>query len=60
MENIEQINWATKHKTDYLNFYRQFLLEYANTKNPIYKEILANLVICIKSEEANIKKYQAI
>ena len=56
MENIERINNAVRHKLFYLELYKKLIGDYEKTKNPIIKDSIKHLAICIRNEDERIIK----
>lgn len=51
MKNIEKINRAVGRKIELLAIYKQMIEQYEVTKNPIIKESIKYMAICIRNED---------
>ena len=51
MENIDKINRAVTRKIELLKIYKEMVLQYEQTKNPVVKDSIKYLAICIRNED---------
>jgi len=51
MENIDKINRAVTRKIELLKIYKEMVLQYEQTKNPVVKDSIKCLAICIRNED---------